>query len=137
MEKGFAFYEGMTLAQKWIRIMVEVHLALVVIRSVDLEQSVKFYQMLDLKFEKHQHGDGLEHFASNIGQMTFEIYPQTARMGETTGTRLGFYVLDVDALVIRLQKENVTVIKKPSVSEWGKRAVVVDPDGHRIELTQL
>jgi lactoylglutathione lyase len=108
-----------------------------VIRSINLEESVKFYQMLGLNFEKHQHGNGLEHFASNIGQVTFEIYPQTAQTGTTTGTRLGFQVLDVDSLVIGLQKEDVTVITKPSHSQWGRRAVVVDPDGHRIELIQL
>ncbi len=117
--------------------MVEVHLSILVIRSGNLEESVKFYQMLGLNFEKHQHGNGLEHFASNIRETTFEIYPQTDQGGTTTGTRLGFQVLDVDSLVIRLQKENFTVITKPSVSEWGRRAVVVDPDGHRIELIQL
>jgi lactoylglutathione lyase len=93
--------------------------------------------MLGLNFEKHQHGNGLEHFASNLGQTTFEIYPQTAKMGTTTGARLGFQVLDVDSLVIKLQQENVTVITKPSASKWGRRAVVVDPDGHRVELIQL
>jgi lactoylglutathione lyase len=111
-----------------------VHLNLVVIRSANLEKSVKFYQMLGLHFEKHRHGNGLEHFASNIGQTIFEIYPQTDQSGTTIGTRLGFQVLDVDSLVIELQKADVTVIAKPSVSEWGRRAVVVDPDGHRIEL---
>lgn len=116
--------------------MVEAHLSLVVIRSGNLQESVRFYQMLGLKFEKHQHGNGLKHFASNLGQTTFEIYPQTAQGGTTTGTRLGFQVSDVDSLVIRLQKENITVITKPSISEWGLRAVVVDPDGHRIELIQ-
>jgi lactoylglutathione lyase len=40
--------------------MVEVHLSLVVIRSVNLEESVKFYQMLGLNFEKYQHGKGLK-----------------------------------------------------------------------------
>jgi lactoylglutathione lyase len=100
----------MKLAQKLIEIMVKVHLSLVVIRSVNVEESVKFYRMLGLNFDKYQHGNGLEHFASNLGQATFEIYPQTARMGTTTGIRLGFQVLDLDSLVIRLQKEDVTVI---------------------------
>lgn len=116
--------------------MMDVYLSLVVIRSVNLEKSIKFYQMLGLNFAKHRHGNGLEHFASRIGQVTFEIYPQTARMEVTTGTRLGFQVLDLDAIVIELQKEDVIFITKPSMSEWGRRAVVVDPDGHRIELTQ-
>lgn len=79
-----------------------VVLGLVVIRSGNLEESVKFYQMLGLNFEKHQHGNGLDHFASRIGQTTFEIYPQTAQRGTITGTRLGFQVFDVDSLVIRL-----------------------------------
>jgi lactoylglutathione lyase len=127
----------MKLAQNLIEIMLEVHLSLVVIRSINLEEAVNFYQMLGLNFEKHQHGNGLEHFASNLGQTTFEIYPQTAKMGTTTGARLGFQVLDVDSLVIKLQQENVTVITKPSASKWGRRAVVVDPDGHRVELIQL
>jgi lactoylglutathione lyase len=117
--------------------MTDIQLSLVVIRSANLEEAVKFYQIIGLAFEKHRHGNGLEHFASNIGKSTFEIYPQTAQMGSTTGTRLGFTVLDVDSLVVRLQQENIAVISKPSNSEWGRRAVVVDPDGHRIELIQL
>ncbi len=55
-----------------------VVLNLVVIRSGNLEESVKFYQMLGLNFEKHQDGNGLAHFAGRIGKTTFEIYPQTA-----------------------------------------------------------
>ena len=117
--------------------MFKVQLNLVVIRSVNLERSVKFYQMLGLDFDKHQHGNGLEHFASKTGEATFEIYPQTAQTESTIGTRLGFQVLDIDLLVISLQKENVRVIAQPSASEWGRRAVVVDPDGHRVELIQL
>ena len=117
--------------------MFEVWLSLVVIRSVNLERSVEFYQLLGLSFDKHQHGNGLVHFAGKAGQATFEIYPQTAQAQSTTGTRLGFQVFDIDALVVRLEKKNVKVITKPSVSEWGRRAVVVDPDGHRVELIQL
>jgi lactoylglutathione lyase len=119
-----------------IKIMFEAQLNLVVIRSIDLEKAVKFYQTIGLIFEKHQHGNGLEHFASKSGQAIFEIYPQTARSESTIGTRLGFQVFDIDSLVISLQKEDVKVIVKPIASEWGRRAVVVDPDGHRVELIQ-
>jgi lactoylglutathione lyase len=117
--------------------MFEVQLSLIVIRSVNLEESVKFYQMLGLSFNRHKHGNGLEHFASQVGQVTFEIYPQTDQTASTTGTRLGFQVFDLDWLVTRLQEKHVRVITKPSDSEWGRRAVVVDPDEHRVELIQL
>ncbi len=117
--------------------MVEVQINLVVIRSANLEKSVKFYQMLGLSFDKHKHGNGLEHFASKTGQITFEIYPQIDKTEPTTGTRLGFQVSEVDSLITRLHLEDVTVITEPSASEWGRRAVVVDPDGHRVELIKL
>jgi hypothetical protein len=31
----------------------------------------------------------------------------------------------------------VLLLTRPSASEWGKRSVVVDSDGHRVELVQL
>jgi lactoylglutathione lyase len=127
----------MKFVQKLIEIMVKVQLNLVVIRSTNLEKAVKFYQMLGLSFDKHQHESGSEHFASKIEQVTFEIYPQTAKTEPTTGTRLGFQVSDIDSLIITLQKEDVPFLTKLSESEWGRRAVVVDPDGHRVEVTQL
>jgi lactoylglutathione lyase len=127
----------MKLAQKSMKTMTEVHLNLVVIRSIDLEKAVNFYQIIGLHFKKHRHGKGLEHFACELGQITFEIYPQTDQADITTGTRLGFQVSDLASLVIRLQKEDITVITKPTASEWGKRSVVIDPDGHRVELIQV
>ncbi len=120
-----------------MKIMDEGKLNLVVIRSIDSARAIKFYQLLGLTFEKHKHGKGLEHFSSTAGQATFEIYPKTPQAESTTGTRLGFQVFNVDLLVTQLQKEDITVLTKPSTSEWGRRAVVVDPDGHRVELIQI
>jgi lactoylglutathione lyase len=116
--------------------MTGIQLNLIVIRSLDLERSVNFYQMLGLSFIKHRHGSGLEHFSSQVEQLTFEIYPHTAKAESTTGTRLGFRVLDLDEIVIKLQQEGVSIILQPTSSEWGRRAVVIDPDRHRVELTQ-
>jgi lactoylglutathione lyase len=68
--------------------------------------------------------------------MVFEIYPQTASTQITTGTRLGFQVIDLDSIAIELQQENISIVTKPTESEWGRRSVVIDPDGHKVELTQ-
>jgi lactoylglutathione lyase len=115
--------------------MPEIQLNLIVIRASNVERSVQFYEQLGLRFVKHRHGNGLEHFSSTIGLITFEIYPQTPSALSTAGTRLGFQVRDVSAMMMKL--EAVAVITPPIDSEWGLRAVVVDPDGHRVELTQL
>ena len=37
----------------------------------------------------------------------------------------------------RLEDWPGAVLSPPKDSEWGRRAVVTDPDGHRVELLQL
>jgi lactoylglutathione lyase len=117
--------------------MCKVQLNLVVIRSNNIEQSVEFYQLLGLSFNKQQHGAGLEHFSSEVGYVTFEIYPCTAGTIPTMSTRLGFQVSSVDTVVCELKKYGASIVSPPADSDWGRRAIVADPDGHRVELTQL
>jgi len=126
----------MNHVQKLIKAMSKVQLNLVVIRSGNIEQATVFYQRLGLYFIKQQHGNGLEHFASEVGCVTFEIYPCTAGTLPTTATRLGFQVSSVDAVVCELKKHGASIVSPPADSAWGRRAVVADPDGHQVELTE-
>lgn len=64
----------------------------------------------------------------------FEIYPLTGKSSPTTGTRIGFKVDTVDGVVRLLTEIGVKVVTPPTDSEWGRRAVVVDFDGHVVEL---
>jgi lactoylglutathione lyase len=116
---------------------INIQINLIVIRSVDIERSVNFYQLLGLTFLKHRHGKGLEHFASTLGNVTFEIYPQTPKAGTTVGTRLGFQVMDLNVLMNTLSQADIAILTQPTDSEWGRRAVIADPDGHKIELIQI
>lgn len=116
--------------------MTNIQFNLIVIRSVDLDRSTSFYQKLGLTFVKHRHGNGLEHFSSTLNGVTFEIYPQTPKAETTVGTRLGFQVMDLESLMMTLSQANAQILMQPIDSEWGRRAVIADPDGHRIELTQ-
>ena len=117
--------------------MDNVILNLIVIRAANLEKSVKFYQMLGLNFFKHRHGNGVEHFSCELGQIVFEIYPQKNKLESTKSTRLGFKVANLKSLFETLKQEQTKAISEPKQSEWGLRAVVSDPDGHKIELTQI
>ena len=42
----------------------------------------------------------------------------------------------VDVLVSELGAANFQILSSPRDSEWGRRAVVVDPDGQRVELLE-
>lgn len=109
-------------------------LNLVVLRSTDLDRAVTFYQAMGLSFSKHAHGSGPEHYASEVDGMVFELYPLNSKSTPTTGIRIGFKVDSVDALLPLLTQIGATVVTPPTDSEWGRRAVVRDLDGHVVEL---
>lgn len=115
--------------------MSNVTLNLVVLRSPDIARAAAFYSRLGLQFRQHRHGTGPEHFAAELPGGVFELYP-VADGTSTLGTRIGFRVPSVDDAVAALSDYPGAVISAPRDSEWGRRAVVADPDGHRVELVQ-
>ena len=116
--------------------MSEISLNLAVLRSADVARAVAFYTQLGLRFSQHRHGNGPEHFSAELPGAVFEIYPATPNGPSTLGTRIGFRVPSVDAALAALTDYPGTVVAPPKDSEWGRRAVVADPDGHRVELLE-
>jgi predicted enzyme related to lactoylglutathione lyase len=116
--------------------MSSVALNLVVLRSSDLARAAEFYTRLGLQFTRHQHGSGPEHFAAELGSSVFELYPLNPGAPSTSGTRIGFNVPSLDAVIEALEAYPGSVVSAPKDSPWGRRAVIADPDGHRVELLQ-
>jgi len=115
--------------------MTNTQINLVVIRSADLDRAAEFYSLLGLDFTKHSHGTGPQHYACELAGLVFEIYPIQKDGDTTTGTRIGFRVDSVDVATKQLEEAGAKVISSPKESPWGRRAVLADLDGHRIELT--
>ena len=111
-------------------------LSLLVLRSPDMERAVTFYRALGLEFTLHAHGTGPQHYTAEMGALVFEIYPQTAKSSPTTGTRIGFSVASLDEAVQSLSQIDAVIMTPPTESEWGRRAVVKDFDGHTVELVE-
>lgn len=107
---------------------------LLVIRSPNIDRAVTFYQRMGLPFLRHSHGKGPEHYASDVDGFVFEIYPQKNAEEITTNTRIGFNVNDVDGIVELLREAHAIIVTEPTDTEWGRRAVVKDFDGHTVEL---
>lgn len=106
---------------------------LVVIRSKDLVAAKDFYEILGLQFKYHQHGEGPQHIAAENDGFVFEIYPYVEGKS-TEGVRIGFRVNSIDFILSHIPEKMIVSSKKES--EWGTRAVVSDPDGHRVELIE-
>jgi catechol 2,3-dioxygenase-like lactoylglutathione lyase family enzyme len=109
-------------------------LNLVVLRSSDIERAASFYRTMGLAFTLHAHGSGPQHYSSEVSGLVFELYPLTAKSSPTAGTRIGFKVDSVDEIVRLLLEIGAIIVAPPADSEWGRRAVVKDFDGHTVEL---
>ncbi len=77
-------------------------LNLVVLRVPDLARAVAFYACFGLAFTKHAHGKGPEHYATELGTLVFELYPQSSADASTKHTRLGFQVANASAVLNEL-----------------------------------
>ncbi len=113
---------------------------LLVLRAADLALSRSFYEELGLSFVEEQHGSGPVHLSCERGGAVMELYPgkpgQAPERLNAGATMLGFSVESVDATLERLCALNVTVVTAPKDSPWGRRMVVLDPDGRAIEVSE-
>jgi hypothetical protein len=109
-------------------------LNLLVLRADKPEALVPFYEALGVRFDIERHGKGPEHYSGRCGDALLEIYPMLGG-GSTVATRLGFVVDDV-AQACLVAGAFGSILKEPSETEWGVRAVLADPIGHKVELIQ-
>jgi lactoylglutathione lyase len=109
-------------------------LSLVVIRSRQMDKLASFYSALGLSFIRHRHDQGPEHFSAKINGTAFEIYPASKPEEDTTSTRLGFSVLSLTNTLNNLRSLDAVILSEPSDIGFGRRAVVKDFKGHKIEL---
>ena len=100
----------------------------------DIDRLAHFYAILGIHFNKHQHGKGPEHLSSTIGETVFEIYPAKNSDESTVSTRLGFSVPSLANVLEQLRNIHATVVAEPSETPFGRRAVVKDFEGHKVEL---
>ena len=108
-------------------------LTLVVIRAHDIDRLAEFYSVLGLEFARHHHGEGPEHLSAVMGETVFEIYPAVSNES-TAATRLGFSVPSLTQAISAFRDLNAIVLVEPAESPFGRRAVVKDFEGHKVEL---
>lgn len=120
--------------------MSEISLSLMVLRTDNIESTLAFYRAIGLQFQQEQHGAGPIHYSCQIGTTVMEIFP--AEVGKAPdrksggATMLGFTVNALDETLETLANLGLTPTSPPKPSAWGRRAVVLDPDGRAVEISE-
>jgi lactoylglutathione lyase len=101
-----------------------MHIALVVLKSADIDGLSRFYDSVGIPMLREQHGDGPAHYAGPIGLCVLEIYPAK----QATKTTFGIAV------------ESVSDFKSAWLSAGGRvsntGAMLLDPDGNALIVSE-
>jgi len=105
----------------------------IVLRSKNLAAMTAFYSTLGLEFQEQKHGNGPTHFAANLDGSILEIYPLGEHGSPTSGLYLGLSVSGLDSI---LETLGDGCVRSRNSDTTGKQAVIVDPEGHVLQLTE-
>jgi catechol 2,3-dioxygenase-like lactoylglutathione lyase family enzyme len=112
-----------------------------VLFAADPDKTADFYRALGIDLEHEVHGEGPVHYAAELGQLHFAIYPAessaTAPDHRTGGSSFpGFYVESLDETTRALVNIGSPVLSRHETMPWGCRIVAADPDGRPVEINQ-
>lgn len=111
------------------------NIRLLVLRTGDIKGLAEFYRLFGLEFEYHQHGNSPFHYSTMLGQTVLEIYPLTKSQTEPDkNLRIGFGIDNFEEAIQQLRQLSVTFSVEPAETDFGFMAVIIDPDGRKIEL---
>ena len=112
-----------------------MEIKLIVIRTEDPKRLSEFYSFLGLTFEYHSHGKSRMHYSAKIGEAILEVYPlMKDQVSSDKCLRIGLAIDDFEERISVLRNSGVIFNLEPRDTEFGLMAVVVDPDGRKLEI---
>lgn len=112
-----------------------MEIRLLVLRTNDTKKLSDFYTLLGLNFDYHKHNNSPYHYSATIGQTVLEIYPLSKDQIEADkNIRLGFGIENFEMIIKKLVEIDVTFSLQPTQTTFGFMAIIIDPDGRKIEL---
>lgn len=108
----------------------------ITVNTPNLENMVRFYEILGCKFSRVKVSIGGELFRSSLEGFELSLMSiKSATTGHYPKVMMGFRIKDMDAKVSQLSSiPGVIMILDPTDMPDGKKAVLQDPDGNSVEL---
>lgn len=113
----------------------------IILKTEKLKETADFYRALEMPLEEERHGKGPLHYACDLAGVHFAIYELDPwkgpeRRSKAHDTMVGFSVENLEECLENLAQLEAKVVIPPEDVPWGRRAVVLDPDGRPVELNQ-
>lgn len=120
----------------------------IILKTEKISETYEFYKSISLPLESDSHSDLEEaqdetpqSYSCQVGDVRVVIYalaPWTGpeRRTKSHDTMVGFAVDNLDEILEKLDQLNVKVVLPKEQTSSGQRAVVLDPDGRPVELSQ-
>lgn len=99
---------------------------------------LRFYSLLGLKFEEVENSKGGQIYRTQVGDTEFTIFA-TSRIGKSIVPTLhmAFKVPNVDKILPQLYEiDGVMNVLDPTKLDAHIKAIILDPDGHSVELIE-
>lgn len=110
----------------------------ITINTPHLQDMLGFYQIIGFQFTASKVDKGSEVYKAHRDGLEFSLYSiQSAQRSPIPSLQLGFTITNVDKIVAALMKiPGVLCVLDPTDMPDGKKAIILDPDGHSIELCE-
>ena len=110
----------------------------ITINTPHLQDMLSFYRLVGFDFKGFKVDKGSEVYRALHGGVEFCLYSiETAQKAKIPSLQLGFSITNLEKTVAELVKiPGAMCILDPTDMPDGKKAIVLDPDGHSIELCQ-
>lgn len=113
----------------------------VILLVSDMKKSIKFYgNVLGMELKQHPSKDWVEF--SKEGNTVLALHPINKKskkrlIKKNNSMLVGFNISDLEAVCSDLKKKRVKFYKKLTQEQFGKHAIIQDPDGHLISLAEI
>lgn len=103
-----------------------------------LQDMLDFYRIIGFQFKAVKVDKGSEVYRASHGGVEFSLYSiKSAQKSQIPSLQLGFRITDLEKSVAQLNQVNGAMcILDPTEMPDGKKAIILDPDGHSIELVE-
>lgn len=118
---------------------MRLKLTSITLNSTHLENMVEFYKILGLEFNMQNVDKGGKIYRANMGGLELSLIAANASDKKAVPIlQLSFAVENLDDVARQLAAvPNAMGLMEPSEMADGKKAILLDPDGHSVELSEL